>query len=174
LVAHRQILLRELGVTGIEIAVGYLFAWAVRKAHRVGGRVDAEVDQVLDAGMDRLHELVSGKLGEDPALHKLSEEAEAGKDRPSNRTGDRVRLALEEAAEEDPRFAGALEGLVEELRALDRPAGATAGSVNNTIRGGTHYAPVLQGRDFSHTSFVQSPAAGPSASTGDEAEAGKG
>ncbi|MFJ9841668.1 hypothetical protein ACIRYZ_14595 [Kitasatospora sp. NPDC101155] len=161
-------------MTGIEIAVGYLFAWAIRKASRVGDRVDAEVDYVLDEGMNRLHDLVSGKLGEDPALRKLAEEAEAGQDQLSNRTGDRVRLALEEAAEQDPQFAGALEGLIEELHALDRPAGATAGSVSNTISGGTQYGPVLQGRDFSGLSFTQPPIARPAVGASEDAASGQG
>jgi hypothetical protein len=38
------------------VAVGYLFAWLVRKAKRAGGRADAEADRVVHAGMDRLHE----------------------------------------------------------------------------------------------------------------------
>jgi hypothetical protein len=38
------------------VAVGYLFAWLVRKAKRAGGRADAEADRVVDAGMNRLHE----------------------------------------------------------------------------------------------------------------------
>jgi len=67
-------------MTGIEIAVGYVFAWLVRKANRVAGRADAEVDRTLDAAMSKLHDVVSTKLGEDPALKKLAEEAEAGQD----------------------------------------------------------------------------------------------
>ena len=38
-------------MTGIEIAIGYLFAWAVRKAQHVAGRADREVDRALDAGV---------------------------------------------------------------------------------------------------------------------------
>lgn len=97
-------------MTGIEVAVGYLFAWALRKASRVSGQLDAEVNHVLDKGIDRLHNLVSGKLGENSALRKLAEEADAGQDQLSERTGDQVRLALEEAAEQDPQFAEALGG----------------------------------------------------------------
>ena len=44
------------------VAVGYVIAWAVRKARRVGGRLDSEVDEVIDAGLDRLHEVVAAKL----------------------------------------------------------------------------------------------------------------
>lgn len=113
-------------MTGTEIAVGYLFAWAVRKAKRVAGRADAEVDRTLDAAMDRLHDLVSRKLGEDPALRRLAEEAAAGQEKPTDRTRQRVQLALEEAAEQDSGFAEGLNALaraVEELQALPRSAG---------------------------------------------------
>jgi hypothetical protein len=103
-------------MTGIEIAIGYVFAWAVRKAKRVAGRADAEMDRSLDASMDRLHDLVSRKLGPDPALQRLTEEATTGQAQPSDRTRQRVQLALEDAAETDPDFAAELARLVEQLQ----------------------------------------------------------
>lgn len=136
---------------GIEIAVGYLFAWAVHKARRVGKRADGEVDRALDAGMDRLHELVSRRLGEETALGKLEEEAKAGREQPSESTGAQVRLALEETAERDSGFAEALGRLIHELETSARSM--TNGSVNNAISGGTFSGAVLQGRDFSGFSF---------------------
>lgn len=121
-------------MTGIEIAVGYVFAWAVRKAKAVTGRADAEVDRTLDAGMDRLHDLVSRKLGEDSALKKLAEEAETGRDQPSGRTQRRVQDALEEATEQDPGFAEALDQAVQQLQALNRTGGtASAGDGGQAI-----------------------------------------
>src|SRR5260221_7134951 len=56
---------RAEGAMVIEAGVvaGYVIAWAVRKARRVGGRLDAEADGVIDAGLDRLHEVVAGELG---------------------------------------------------------------------------------------------------------------
>lgn len=59
------------------VAAGYVIAWAVRKARRVGGRLDSEVDEVIDAGLDRLHEVVAAKLNGYPVLAELVEEAEA-------------------------------------------------------------------------------------------------
>ena len=59
------------------VVTGYVIAWAVRKAKRVGGRLDAEADRVIDASLDRLHEVVAAKLGGHPALAELVEEAEA-------------------------------------------------------------------------------------------------
>jgi hypothetical protein len=105
-------------VVGLELVVGWLAAWAWGKARRVAGRADAEVDRALDAGMDRLHELVSGKLGDDPALARL--EDEAGQDleavSASPRTRQRVELALAEAVESDTDFAARLAELVAQLR----------------------------------------------------------
>src|SRR5437660_12786190 len=102
-------------MTGVEIAVGYVFAWAVRKARRVAGRADAEVDRALDLATERLHDLVSQKLGDDPVLRKLAEEAEAGQEKPSDRTRQRVQLALEDAAQQDSGFDQALDEAVKEI-----------------------------------------------------------
>jgi hypothetical protein len=110
---------------GLELLAGYAVAYLVRKARVVAKRADAEVDQLLDAGMDRLQELVSGKLGDDPALVKLEQEAREGAERP--RTVQRVRLAVEEAAEADAGFAELLEQAVVELRATDPASGVSAG-----------------------------------------------
>ncbi|MDH6124839.1 hypothetical protein [Kitasatospora sp. GP82] len=123
-------------MTGLEIAVGYLFAWAVRKSKRVADRADAEVDRGLDAGMDKLHDLVSHKLGQDPALHKLTEEAEAGQAQPSDRTRQRVQLALEDAAEQDPGFAEALERAVKHLQAQTPTAGGVSAGDGGQAVGG--------------------------------------
>ena len=81
-------------MAGIELAVGYVFAWAVRKARRVAGRADAEVDRALDAALDRLHRLVGCKLGEDPAWRRLAEEAGTDRGELSGLTRHRVMLAL--------------------------------------------------------------------------------
>jgi hypothetical protein len=114
-------------MTGLEVAVGWLIAWAVRKAGRVGKRVDAEADQVIDAGLDRLHDLIAAKLHDDPALEKLREEA-AKTGEVGTRTQARVRLALEDAAEQDPAFSTALEQAVAELE-------ASGGSHNVVVHG---------------------------------------
>ncbi|MFF5475435.1 hypothetical protein [Streptomyces achromogenes] len=125
---------------GFDIAVGYVFAWLVRKAGRVAGRADAEVDRGLDAGMDRLHDLVSRKLGQDPALERAAEEAGAGQAEPSQRTRRRLADSLEDAAERDQDFAQALQALVEELQAAAQAlGGAGDGGVmhGNTFLGPT-------------------------------------
>ncbi|MFF7991559.1 hypothetical protein ACFZDG_17415 [Kitasatospora xanthocidica] len=100
----------------MEIAVGYVFAWALRKARLVAGRADGEVDHALEAGMDRLHTLVSRKLGEDPALEQLAEEAGQGQPQLSDETRQWLALTLYNAARKDEEFAAALKAMVEEIR----------------------------------------------------------
>ncbi|MGW3998380.1 hypothetical protein [Amycolatopsis sp. NPDC004772] len=117
-------------MTGLEVAVGWLIAWAVRKAGRVGKRVDAEVDRAVDAGLDRLHDLVAAKLGDDPALAKLRDEA-AKTGEVGTRTQARVRLALEDAVEQDPDFTAAIEQAV---AGLESTAGSHAVVVHGDVR----------------------------------------
>ncbi|MFD4956880.1 hypothetical protein [Streptomyces sp. NPDC058451] len=126
-------------MTGIEIAVGYVFAWLVRKAKRVAGRADAEVDRSLDAGMDRLHGLVSRKLGQDPALERAREEAEAGQEEPSERTRRRLTDSVEDAAEYDRAFADSLGALVQELQDAARASGAAG--AGGAVSGNTFLGP---------------------------------
>ncbi|MEW1777109.1 hypothetical protein [Streptomyces sp. NPDC086777] len=123
-------------MTGIEIAVGYVFAWAVRKAKRVAGRADQEVDRTLDGAMDRLDDLVRRKLGEDTALQRLTLEAADGRDEPSERSRRRVQLALEDAAEQDLAFAEALERALRELQALSRGTGQVSAGGGGPAVGG--------------------------------------
>ncbi|MEW1780475.1 hypothetical protein [Streptomyces sp. NPDC086777] len=104
-------------MTGVEIAAGYVFAWLVAKSRRVASRADAEIARNLPIGMDRLHDLVGRKLGQDPALKRAREEAEAGETEPSELTRRRLAVALTDAAERDGAFAEALEKLIEELQA---------------------------------------------------------
>lgn len=122
-------------MTGVEVAVGYAFAWLVRKVRRAAGRADAEVDRGLDAGMDRLHDLISSKLGDDPALARAIGEAEQGGEELSERTRRRLTDSVEDAAERDPGFAGALEKLVEELQAASAAGGVSASGDGQAVGG---------------------------------------
>ena len=112
-------------MTGVEVAVGFLIAWAVKKANRVGTRADAIVDDVIDRGLDRVHDVVSNKPGEDPALAQLESEA-AHTATVSQRTRTRVELALEEAAEQDPQFGQHLHVAVEHARSAGADSVITA------------------------------------------------
>ncbi|MFF4160673.1 hypothetical protein [Streptomyces sp. NPDC001678] len=112
----------------MEIAVGYFAAWAFRKARRVAGAADAEVDRVLDAGMARVHDLVSVRLGEDSSVRQMAAEIEVGREEPTERTRRRVEMALEEAMEADEDFADRLSRVVDELeRHRKAVGGAPAG-----------------------------------------------
>lgn len=104
-------------MTGLEVAAGLAAGYVWRKMRRVAGRVDGEVDATLDAGVDRLHEVVVAKLGADTALVRLAEEARSGVEE-SSRTLERVRLAIEDAAESDRDFGAVLTRLVADLQAM--------------------------------------------------------
>jgi hypothetical protein len=100
---------------GIELAIGYLIAWASRKVGRAVRGLDREVDHAMDQSLTRLHDLVSRKLGSDPGLAKLADEA-AKTGEATARTQTRVRLALEDAAENDEDFRRSLEAAITDTR----------------------------------------------------------
>jgi hypothetical protein len=116
------------------VVAGYVVAWAVRKARRAGGRLDAEADRVIDGGLDRLHEVVEAKLGGHPVLAELVEEAQAAGDADgvSDLTRRRVELELAAAARKDDAFGQAVTELADRLReaeqAVGRPVIADQGS----------------------------------------------
>jgi hypothetical protein len=143
-------------MTGVEIVVGYVFAWAVRKARRVAGRADAEVDLALDGAMDRVHGVVARRLGDDPELERLEAEAAAGQEEPSALTRQRVEAALSRAAEQDTGFAEALEEAVSAVQEAARAAGgavagayglAVGGDLSVKAEGGSFAAGVANIRD---------------------------
>ncbi|MGW4436589.1 hypothetical protein ACWELO_12625 [Streptomyces sp. NPDC004596] len=118
-------------MTGVEIAVGCLFAWAARKARRVGARADQEADRALDAAMDRVHEVVSAKLGQEMALTRLDEEAAAGRGEPTPETCQWLQLVLQDAIDHDKAFAASLRDALDRLQA--RPEHAAQGA--NVLQG---------------------------------------
>jgi hypothetical protein len=98
-----------------EVVAGYVIAWAMRKVRRAGGRLDAEVDVVIDAGLDRLHEVVAAKLGAHLVLAQLANETtETGQ--VSELTRQQLELAITAAARKDEAFGQAVSGLVDQLR----------------------------------------------------------
>ncbi|MDF3301764.1 hypothetical protein [Streptomyces tropicalis] len=160
-------------MTGVEIAVGYAFAWLVRKARRVAGRADAEVDRGLDAGMDRLHGLISAKLGDDPALARAREEADAGQDEPSDRTRRRLTDSLDDAVEHDADFAAALAGAVADLQAAGPVDIASDTGAGRATGGGTASTGVVRpggagsgSATVQHTGDATADGTGSRASTG--------
>jgi hypothetical protein len=113
-------------VVGLELVAGYLVAWGVRKLRRVGTRLDEETDEVIDAGLDRLHDAIAAKLGADPALGKLEDEVSQGLE-PSDRTLRRIQDAVEEAVEGDPEFGVTIEALIARLEEVRDGAPSVAG-----------------------------------------------
>jgi hypothetical protein len=113
-------------MVGLELVAGYLVAWGVRKLRRAGKGLDEETDEVIDAGLDRLHEAIAAKLGTDPAVGKLESEVAQGVE-PSDRTLRRVQDAVGEAAEEDPEFGAAIEALLAKLEKARNGAPSVAG-----------------------------------------------
>ncbi len=99
---------------GLEVAVGFLIAWFARKA----GRAVRRLDGTADALVDRMCDVVTAKLGGDSALKQLAIEAAETGDAGA-RTQDRVRLALEDAAEQDPAFAADLKNAMAPLQTVD-------------------------------------------------------
>ncbi|MFB7740110.1 hypothetical protein ACFC08_38495 [Streptomyces sp. NPDC056112] len=123
-------------MTGIELLAGAVVGYLVRKLRRVAGRADEEVDQVLDTGMDAIHELVTRNLPGDPALETLVTETSSEDGTVSDRTFRRVRDAVAERADRDAGFAEELQVLVD---ALDRHLGGPQEA------GGVHQSAVASG-----------------------------
>jgi hypothetical protein len=113
-------------MVGLELVGGYLAAWAVRKARRVGKGLDEETDDIIDAGLNRLHDTITAKLGTDPALARLEDEAASGAE-PGERTLRRVQDAIEDAADDDPQFARIIQRLLSELEEAQAGSPGTAG-----------------------------------------------
>ena len=75
-------------INGDGVSALGIETWGLRKARRVGGRLDAAAGAVIDGGLDRLHEVVEARLGGHPVLAELVEEAEeAGGQRPDRAAG---------------------------------------------------------------------------------------
>jgi hypothetical protein len=114
------------------MAAAYVVTWALRKARRVGGRLDAEADAVIDGGLDRLHEVVEARLGGHPALAELVEEAEQAGE-VSDLTRQQVELALAAAARKDEVFGQAVTELVARLREAEKAAGPVAAGAGSAV-----------------------------------------
>jgi hypothetical protein len=119
-------------------------------ASRRSARVDGKIDHALDAALDRLYELVAGKLGADPALAKLQMDAQQGVEEP--RTHKRLQLAVEDAVDQDPRFAAELGQLLQQIQAFGPPNVGRSTTVRADRRGIAAGGNVVQsrGNQFGH------------------------
>ncbi|MFF7982563.1 hypothetical protein ACFZDK_26120 [Streptomyces sp. NPDC007901] len=105
------------------VVAGYVIAWTVRKARRAAGRLDAEVDTVIDAGLDKLHTAVAAKLGAHPVLDDLAEEAVTGEGLVSELTRQQIELAVTAAARKDDVFGREVTELVAQLQTAEKTSG---------------------------------------------------
>jgi hypothetical protein len=122
-----------------SVVAGYVIAWALRKARHAAQRLDAEADAVIDAGLDKLHETVAAKLGRDPVLDDLGEEA-TGDEPVSELTRQRMELAITAAARKDDAFAQAVTDLLAQIRAAEQAGGVSviAGPGARVFTGDAH------------------------------------
>ncbi|OHV74740.1 hypothetical protein [Pseudofrankia sp. BMG5.36] len=113
-------------------------------------RADEEVNRTIDALMDRLHDFVSGRIGDDPALTQLEREAADGIENPL--TEKRVELSLANAAAQDATFAQELERLVSEIRAANQDS-APKSTVNINAHGHDQAQMPIQGQGVQDNRF---------------------
>ncbi|OLR93765.1 hypothetical protein [Actinokineospora bangkokensis] len=120
---------------GVEVVVGMLIAWVAAKARRAAQRADGVVDDAIDKGVEKVGELVLGKLGGDSAVEQLQLEAAGGEDRVDELTKQRVDLSLQAACKSDPEFAARLAEAVEQARDELRDNRVVQQSVSGTVLG---------------------------------------
>jgi hypothetical protein len=126
----------------IEAAVvaRYVIAWAVRNARRAAGRLDAEVNTAIDAGLDNLHDVVAAKLRTHPVLDDLAKEAATEQGQISGLTRQQVELAVTAAAHKDDVFGRAVTDLLAQVRAAEQASGVSvlAGAGSRVFTGNVH------------------------------------
>lgn len=133
-------------MTDIEIAVGLLVTWMTRPSRLEHAQPVANPGSTSEVALHTMHELVTAKLGGDPALERLELEASgSGEVRP--RTRARLAMALEDATEDDRDFAKELAKAVSELRKSGSLEEQSRGNVTNTITGNVS-GRVIQARDI--------------------------
>ena len=122
------------------VVAGYVISWVVRKARRAAGRLDAEADTLIDASLDKLHEIVAARLDGHPALADLDDEAAGEDGQVSELTRQQIELALKSAARKDETFGQAVTDLVARLQAAESSSAGTvvAGASSRVFTGDAH------------------------------------
>lgn len=116
------------------VAAGYIVVWALRKVRRAAGQLDHEADALMDAALDRLHQVVANKIAGHPVLAELEEEASAD-GQISELTRQQVELALTAAARRDEAFGQAITTLLAQVRGAEQSAGVAAGARSAVFTG---------------------------------------
>ncbi|GAB3852774.1 hypothetical protein GCM10027610_081630 [Dactylosporangium cerinum] len=117
-----------------RLVAGYVIARAVRTALPGAGR------QPTEPGLDRLHQVVTAKLGPHPVLDDLAEEAARPDGQVSELTRQQLELAVTAAARRDGAFGQAVTELVTQLHTAEQARGApvVAGPGAATFAGDAH------------------------------------
>lgn len=123
-----------------SVVAGYVIAWVVRKARLAAGRLDAQVDTAIDAGLDKLHTAVTAKLDGHPVLPELAEEAASESGQVSELTYQQVELAVTAAARRDEVFARTVTDLLAQVQAAEQATGRSvvAGPGSTVFTGDAH------------------------------------
>ena len=120
-----------------SVVTGYVVAWAVRKAQRLAGVLDKKFDDTLEAGLDRLHDVVANKLSGHPALEDLTEEAASADSQVTELTRQQIELAITAAARRDEDFGQTVTMLLAEMQSIERTAKVSVvGSAGSRIFSG--------------------------------------
>ncbi|MGW5924219.1 hypothetical protein ACWFPY_34945 [Nocardia fluminea] len=117
----------------VEIAVAMLIAWAVGKANRVGKPINGLTDEALELAVNRVRNVVVAKLGGDPAVQRLLNEARATNGAVSSATQAAAEQSVSVAVAGDSGFGAELA----RLTAPPTPPPAPAGSGSRYNNSGT-------------------------------------
>lgn len=142
------------------VSVGLLASLAGGAGGEVGRQVWAGLTALVRRPFHRGDDRAGGPVPGEDELVRLQQAPGDGTRAHALSTALAVRAAL------DPDFATALTAWHEQAKLVR----TGDGTVNNTISGGSYYAPVIMGRDFSNSTFTSPP---PARARPDEADAGQ-
>lgn len=114
---------------GLDVVIESLLGYLGRKASRVAGRADAEVDLAIDGAMERLRRLVAKGVGEN-RLEVAVRQASSGTDGDvSPAVRDELEAVLAGVLCEHPGWAAELEAAARDVTAALDAAGSRGGAV---------------------------------------------
>ncbi|MEH0574954.1 MULTISPECIES: hypothetical protein [Streptomyces] len=129
------------------VSVGLLASLAGGAGGEVGRQVWTSLTALVRRPFRHGEDSAGGPATGEDELMRLQQTPGDGSRAHALSTALAVRAAL------DPDFATALTAWHEQAKLVR----TGDGTVNNSISGGSYYAPVIQGRDISHTTFTSPP-----------------